>query len=160
MSLRAKLITRLIFIMCVYVYIHTHVYTHIHTHTHKFLHVKSLLLCPSLTLWTIGCQVPLAIDFSSQGYWSRLPYPPSVYPPDSGMEPRDLLCLLNWQATSLLLGPPGKPPHTHIHTHLHITKQEVVYNAFPFCDYCNDDAVRVNPTYLIKKPLIPFNFRK
>ena len=51
------------------------------------------------------------------------------------------------------------PPHTHIHTHLHITKQEVVYNAFPVCDYCNDDAVRVNPTYLIKKPLIPFNFR-
>ena len=28
------------------------------------------------TLWTINCQAPLSMGFSSQGYWSGLPCPP------------------------------------------------------------------------------------
>ena len=27
------------------------------------------------TLWTVACQAPLSIDFSSQEYWSGLPFP-------------------------------------------------------------------------------------
>ena len=27
------------------------------------------------TLWTVACQVPLSMEFSRQGYWSRLPFP-------------------------------------------------------------------------------------
>ena len=39
------------------------------------------------TLWTIACQAPLSMGFPRQEYWSRLPFPSSVYLPDPGIEP-------------------------------------------------------------------------
>ena len=50
-------------------------------------------------LWTIACQPPLSVGFSSWEYWSGLPCPP----------PGRVLRLLLWQAGSLPLAPPGKP---------------------------------------------------
>ena len=38
-------------------------------------------------------QAPLSMGFSSQGYWSGLPFPPPGDLPDPGPNPR-LLCLL------------------------------------------------------------------
>ena len=52
------------------------------------------------TPWTVACQAPLSMGFSRQGYRSELPW--------QRLNPR-LLCLLNWQAGSLPLAPPGKP---------------------------------------------------
>ena len=58
------------------------------------------------TLWIGACQAPVSLGFSRQEYWSGLPCPPSVNLPDLGIKPA--LCLLHWQAGSLLLAPPGK----------------------------------------------------
>ena len=60
------------------------------------------------SLQCVACQAPLSMGFSRQGYWSGLPCPPPGALPDPGIEPH-LLCLLNWQAGSLPLAPPGKP---------------------------------------------------
>ena len=30
---------------------------------------------PSVTLWTVACQIPLSLGFSRQEYWSGLPCP-------------------------------------------------------------------------------------
>ena len=49
-------------------------------------------------------QAPLPMGFSRQEYW---PFPPPVDLPNSGIEPPSL-CLLNWQAGSWPLTPPGK----------------------------------------------------
>ena len=49
--------------------------------------------------------------FSRQEYWSGLPCPPPGDLPDQGSN-LCLLCLLHWQAGSLLLAPPGKPTFT------------------------------------------------
>ena len=54
------------------------------------------------------CQVPLAMGFSRQEYWSGLPCPPSGDLPNPGIEPA-LAGLLHWQAGSLPLVPPEKP---------------------------------------------------
>ena len=60
------------------------------------------------TLWTVVYQVPLSMGFSRQKYWGGFPF----------SSPRELLtqglnlhlfCLLNWQAGSLPLVPPGNP---------------------------------------------------
>ena len=58
------------------------------------------------TQWTIyiTCQAPLPMGFSRQEHRSGLPCPS---PGDLPKPP--LLCLLHWQAGSLLLAPPGKP---------------------------------------------------
>ena len=45
------------------------------------------------------------IGFSSQEYWSGLPFPPEGNLPIQELNP----CLLHWQAYSLPLGPSGKP---------------------------------------------------
>ena len=58
----------------------------------------------SVTLWTIACQVPLSMGFSSQEYWSGLPCLPPGDLPDSWTEPE--------QAGSLPLTSPGKPQLT------------------------------------------------
>ena len=59
-------------------------------------------------LWTVSSQAPLSMGFSRQEYWSGLPYPTLRDLPYPGIE-LHLLCLLHWQAGSLLLVPPGKP---------------------------------------------------
>ena len=42
------------------------------------------------TPWTIACQVPLSMEFSSQGYWSGLSFPSPGDLPDLESEPRSL----------------------------------------------------------------------
>ena len=44
----------------------------------------------SATLWTIAHQVPLSMEFFSQQYWSRLPFPPPGDVPNPGIEPTSL----------------------------------------------------------------------
>ena len=43
------------------------------------------------TLWTVACQAPLSMEFSSQEYWSGLPCPPAGYLPDPGIKPTSLM---------------------------------------------------------------------
>ena len=52
--------------------------------------------------WTVACQAPLSLEFSTQEYWSGLPFPTLADLPDQGIEPR-LSHLLHWQADSLPL---------------------------------------------------------
>ena len=41
----------------------------------------------SATLWTVACHAPLPMGFSRQGFWSGLPCPPPVDPPNSEINP-------------------------------------------------------------------------
>ena len=43
-----------------------------------------------VTPWTVAHQAPLSMEFSSQEYWSRLPFPPPGDLPYSGIEPSSL----------------------------------------------------------------------
>ena len=43
------------------------------------------------------------MGFPRQEHWSGLPFPPPEDLPEPGIEPVSLLCLLHWQAHSLLL---------------------------------------------------------
>ena len=58
------------------------------------------------TLWTVACQAPLSMGFSSQEYWRGLPFPPSGDLPDSGIEPEPLVSPAS-QAGPLPLNFPG-----------------------------------------------------
>ena len=58
-------------------------------------------------LWTVALQASLSLRFSRQEYWSGLPVPPPGPLSDRRIEP-PLLCLLQWQAGSLPLVPPGR----------------------------------------------------
>ena len=59
----------------------------------------------------IAHQAPLSMGFSRQEYWSGLPCLPPGDLPDPGIELMShVSCLLHWQAGSLPLVPPGKPP--------------------------------------------------
>ena len=60
------------------------------------------------TLWTVAQQAPLSIGFSTQEYWTGLPFPPPGIFLSRGSN-SNLCCLLNWQAGSLPLAPPGNP---------------------------------------------------
>ena len=53
----------------------------------------------------MDCSPPLSVGFSSQEYWSRLPFPSPGDLPDPGIKPGSLAL----QADSFLFGPPGKP---------------------------------------------------
>ena len=61
-----------------------------------------------MTLWTVACQVPLAMGFSRQEYWTGLACPSPEYFPDSGIEPASLtspaLASMLFTASA-----PGKP---------------------------------------------------
>ena len=50
--------------------------------------------------WTVAHQAPLSVEFSRQGYWSGLPFPPQGILPTQGSNPR-LLHLLHGQMNSL-----------------------------------------------------------
>ena len=43
-----------------------------------------------VTLWTVARQAPLSMGFSTQEYWSGLPFPPQGDLPDPGIEPSSL----------------------------------------------------------------------
>ena len=49
-----------------------------------------MLSCVQLfaTPWTVARQAPLSMEFPSQEYWSRLPFPSPEDLPDPGIEPR------------------------------------------------------------------------
>ena len=51
-------------------------------------------------------------DSPGKNYRSGLPCLLQGVFPTQGWNP-PLLCLLHWQASSLLLAPPGKPPYMH-----------------------------------------------
>ena len=57
------------------------------------------------TPWTVVCQAPLSLGFSSQEYWSGLLCPPPGDLPDPEIEPGSPA----FQADSIPLEPPGKP---------------------------------------------------
>ena len=59
-------------------------------------------------LWTIAHQASLSMGFFRQEYWSGLPCPSPGIIPTQGLS-LSLLCLLHWQAGSLLLASPEKP---------------------------------------------------
>ena len=54
--------------------------------------------------WTVAYQAPLSMEFSTQEYWSGLPFPSPGDLPDPGTEPGSPAL----QADSLLSEPPGK----------------------------------------------------
>ena len=58
------------------------------------------------TPWTIVLQAPLSMEFSSQEYWSGLPFLSPGDLPHAGTEPS--FPLVHWQADSLPLVRPGR----------------------------------------------------
>ena len=40
-----------------------------------------------VTPWTVACQVPLSMEFSTQEYWSGVPFPSPGDLPDPGIKP-------------------------------------------------------------------------
>ena len=60
-------------------------------------------LCLTAALWAIAHQAPLSKGFSSQEYWSGLPFPSPGDLPHPGTEPGSSTL----QADSLLSEPPG-----------------------------------------------------
>ena len=69
---------------------------------------KWLLLLPSVIPWTVARQAPLSMEFSTQGHWGGLPFPPAGYLPDWETEPASLVApaLAGEHFTTV---PPGKP---------------------------------------------------
>ena len=61
-----------------------------------------------VTPWTVACQVPLSMEFSSQEYWSGLSFPAPGDLPHTGIEPMSLVspALADRFFTT---APPGKP---------------------------------------------------
>ena len=54
-------------------------------------HLSHVWLCPSP--WSVAHQAPLSQGFSSQEYWSGLPFPPPGDLPDPGIEPASVSCV-------------------------------------------------------------------
>ena len=68
--------------------------------------------CPIL-LRPHGLYVPLSMAFSTQEYWSRLPFPSPGDLPDPGTEPGSPAL----EADALTSEPPGKPMFTSLCGH-------------------------------------------
>ena len=66
------------------------------------------VLCSIVSDSLQAYQASLSMEFSRQGYWSRLPLPTPGDLPDPGIEPTSL-CLLHWQVDSLPLCHLGSP---------------------------------------------------
>ena len=58
-----------------------------------------------MTPWTVAYQAPPSMEFSTQEYWSGLPFPSPRALPDPGIEPSSPAL----QAAALLSEPAGKP---------------------------------------------------
>ena len=109
--------------MCLYMYVNTHMHTHTHKHIYAHTYTPMHACVPSrfihvrlfATVWTVACQVPLSMGFSSQKYWSGLSCPSPGDLPNPCIDSASLTsCLLHWQAGSLPLAPPRKPSPIHI----------------------------------------------
>ena len=75
------------------------------SHPSVLSYFSCIWLCA--TLWTVGSQAPLSMEFSMQEYWSKLPFLLQRIFPTQGLNP-GLLYLLHWQVGSLPLAPPLK----------------------------------------------------
>ena len=73
--------------------------------TGKCESVSCSVVSDSAIPWTIAGPAPPPMQFSRQGYWSRLPCPSPGYLSGSGMEPGSPM----FRADSLPSEPPGKP---------------------------------------------------
>ena len=78
-----------------------------------------------MTPCTVACQASLSLEFSSQEYWSGLPFPSQGDFPDPGMKPGSPAL----QADSL----PSEP-----------TWQSDLVNGFPLADDSDKTAVLVD----------------
>ena len=58
-----------------------------------------------VTPWTVAYQASLSMGFSTQEYWSGLPFPSPGDLPNPGIEPRSPTL----EADALTCEPPGKP---------------------------------------------------
>ena len=68
--------------------------------------VKSLIRVQLFAIpWTVACQAPLSMGFSTQEYWNGLPFPSPGDLPNPGIEPGSPAL----QADALSSEPPGKP---------------------------------------------------
>ena len=96
--------------ICSIVNLHDHsFYSYLLTCDDDFMDIWWLVLVtksrPTLaTPWTVACRAPLSMEFSSQKYWSGLPFPFPGDLPDRGIEPESPTL----QADSLLSELPGK----------------------------------------------------
>ena len=72
--------------------------------------VKVTHLCPTLCdpIDYIACQAPLSMEFSTQEYWSGLPFPSPGDLPDPGMDPGSPAS----QEDPLPSEPPGNPTYS------------------------------------------------
>ena len=102
-----------------------------------------------VTPWTVACQAPLSMRFSTQEYWSGLLFPPPEDLPNPGIK----LESLESQASSVLAGrffttvPPGKPKRL-------LDIGCLIYDGFLFFPY---------PKYLnslLKQNIKPLYFSK
>ena len=110
-------------------------HTHTHTHTHTCVCVLSrfsrIWLCA--TLWTIACQVPLSMGFSSQEYWSGLSCLPPEDLPNPGIKPVSLMspALADRLFTTRATWEAYTRVHTHTHTLVGLSKT-AIQNRFVF----------------------------
>ena len=66
---------------------------------------KKLFSCSVLIPWTVAHHAPLSLGFSTQEYWSGLPFPSPDDLPDTGIEPISLALAGGFFTAK----PPGKP---------------------------------------------------
>ena len=107
---------------CLFLDITSHAHTRMCTHTHIHVCMLSCFRHVQLfeSLWTIACQAPLFMGFSSQEYGSGLLFPTPGNLPNLEIKPKFLVSL-HWQVGSLSLALPGKP-------YIYITRVTVVIN--------------------------------
>ena len=67
--------------------------------------ISCLVMCDSVTPWTIAHQAPLSMEFSRQEYWSVLTFPTPRDLPNPGIEPGSPALAGGFFTTE----PPGMP---------------------------------------------------
>ena len=72
--------------------------------------------CPTFVApWTIACQAPLSMEFSSREYWNALLFPPPGDLPDPGIKPMSPALpgrFFTTEPGTKQAPPPPTPPHT------------------------------------------------
>ena len=98
-----------------------------HMHAQSLSHVQ-LFTNP----WTAACQAPRSMEFSRQGYWSGLPFPPLGNLLDPGIKPMSPVSLA-LAGRFFTTEPPGK-----LLVRYH-------YNAFQFSSVAQSCPTLLNP---------------
>ena len=82
-----------------------------------------------MTPWTVACQAPLSMGFSSQEYWSGLSFPSPGHLPNPGIKPTSPVSPA-LQADSLPPETWGKPIHVqHTQSHQHASWEGCTYGS-------------------------------